>query len=52
MTMYRYKLQLKHDNGSLKLTVLATDKAMAFKMVQAIEACPDHAIKILKKEPI
>lgn len=52
MTMYRYKLLLNHDNGKLKLTVNATDDVMAFAMVQAIEKCPDRAIKILKREKI
>jgi len=39
-----FRFELKHDNGTSKIVVYATDETSARKIIMEAEGCPDSAI--------
>lgn len=43
-----YQAKLKHDKGTVKITVLAPNRAAAIKRICLLEGCPERAILTIK----
>jgi len=43
-----YTARLKHDAGTVKITVLAPNRAAAIKRICLLEGCPERAILTIK----
>ena len=44
ITMHRYIAEVEHDEGTVKLSLMARDKAAAIFVICASEGCPESAI--------
>ena len=44
MTIKKYQVSLKHDNGKIRITTVATSKQSAIDMIMKAEGCPECAI--------
>lgn len=49
MVMNRYRLTLKHDNGTVTLNVSASSEDAAITQVMTVELCPRSAIQRIEK---
>ena len=46
--MKKYRLTLKHDNGTVNITTVAKDFATAIHLIMEAEGCPESAITNIK----
>lgn len=49
MTIDRYRVTIKHDGGTIRLTVPAGSADAARRIVMKAESCPARAIRTVRK---
>jgi hypothetical protein len=50
--MKKFTFRLLCDNGKFILSTITTDLEQAYQNILNAEACPRHAIKLIKVKPI
>lgn len=50
--MYKYRVELKHDDGITVLRTSASDDEALYKKIMEVENCPKRSIKILDKQKV
>ena len=48
---YDYIFKLKHDNGSIRMKVIARNEEVARNMIMRAELCPNRAITLIEGGP-
>jgi hypothetical protein len=48
MTIFKYRVRVKHDNGLIDIITNASNYASLIRIVMACENCPERAIKSIK----
>ena len=52
MVISEYKFKVKHDEGSILLTVTASSEEAAKTAIMAAEHCPESALKLVSSTPL
>lgn len=47
--VFTYRFKLTHDNGSLNMSVVASNLGSAKKTIMIAESCPKRAMKFLSR---
>ena len=49
MEIIKYKFKVKHDEGSINISTVASTQQIAKEMIMAAEGCPERSIKFVSK---